>query len=138
MKNRRALNDVEKMRVLLRDRYTCRYCGTKKGPFHIDHVYPHSKGGETSVRNSVTACKRCNLSKHDRVGIWPKPIGYFDNRKVPYLPHVILLTVGLALVGNGFWDIHAPLGNSVFVGDLSMLSGIVALSLALVRMALGW
>jgi hypothetical protein len=64
--------------VFERDGYTCRYCGRKDGPLHADHVYPYTKGGETSIDNMVTACEKCNTSKGSKVGIWPKPIGYFD------------------------------------------------------------
>lgn len=64
--------------VFQRDRYTCRYCGGKKAPFHLDHVYPVAKGGETTVENLVTACDDCNLQKGARVGIWPKPLDYFE------------------------------------------------------------
>ena len=61
-------------RILKRDNYTCRYCGDKSGSFHIDHVYPLSKGGETSYDKLVTACESCNLKKHAKVGIWPKTL----------------------------------------------------------------
>lgn len=67
--------------VLERDGFQCRYCGSKVPPFHLDHVYPYSKGGETTANNLVTACLKCNLQKHSKVGIWPKPIGYFEKRK---------------------------------------------------------
>jgi HNH endonuclease len=67
--------------VLERDGYTCRYCGSKTPPFHLDHVYPFSKGGETSYQNLVTSCEKCNHSKHNKVGIYPKPIGYFEREK---------------------------------------------------------
>lgn len=64
--------------VYRRDNHTCRYCGRKDGPFHCDHVYPESKGGETTADNLVTACSDCNRKKYNHVGIWPKPVGYFD------------------------------------------------------------
>jgi hypothetical protein len=63
-----------KEEVLARDGYACRYCGSMDGPFHMDHVYPVSKGGETSVNNLVTACPRCNVKKHNKVGVWPWPV----------------------------------------------------------------
>lgn len=65
--------------ILRRDGYRCRYCGSKNPPFHLDHVYPVAKGGETTINNLVTACEDCNYQKHDKVGIYPKPVGYFDN-----------------------------------------------------------
>jgi len=64
--------------VFERDAHVCRYCGSTEEPFHADHVYPESKGGETSVHNLVTSCARCNHQKWARVGVWPLPIGYFS------------------------------------------------------------
>ena len=71
--NPRALSKTEREYVMLRDGYMCCYCGTKlpKKEIHIDHVYPYAKGGETTAENSVVSCRRCNLSKSDKVGIWP-------------------------------------------------------------------
>lgn len=63
--------------VYKRDGRTCRYCGDMSGPFHLDHVYPVSKGGETSVGNLVVACQHCNQTKNAKIGIWPMPAGYF-------------------------------------------------------------
>ena len=71
---RDAISAHLRERVLKRDRYTCRYCYSTEGPFHLDHVYPFSNCGETTYNNLVTACARCNLKKHNRVGVWPLPI----------------------------------------------------------------
>jgi 5-methylcytosine-specific restriction endonuclease McrA len=44
--------------------YQCAYCG---GEFeHIDHVKPLSKGGPHCLSNLRPACKKCNLSKHNK------------------------------------------------------------------------
>jgi hypothetical protein len=67
--------------VLERDGHCCRYCGSDSQPFHMDHVYPESKGGETSVDNLVTSCAWCNRTKMVRVGVWPKPVGYFTEQR---------------------------------------------------------
>lgn len=75
---REPIPDNLRRRVFNRDGKKCRYCGKTEGAFHIDHVYPVSKGGETTFENLVVACKGCNLRKHNKVGMWPKPIGYFD------------------------------------------------------------
>lgn len=50
--------------VFGRDGMRCTYCGCTSGPFHIDHIIPHSRGGETAIDNLTVACKPCNLSKH--------------------------------------------------------------------------
>lgn len=51
--------------VLLRDRYTCQYCGKEFAPtfLTLDHVIPISRGGKTQWDNIVTACKACNTKK---------------------------------------------------------------------------
>lgn len=76
------INEKLKQAVLKRDGYRCRYCGVRSKAFHIDHVYPFSKGGETSMKNLVAACPECNLKKHNSLGIFPKPIGFFVFRNV--------------------------------------------------------
>jgi len=42
---RRTLSDKDRAKVLERDGYKCRYCGSTKLPLHVDHIYPWSKGG---------------------------------------------------------------------------------------------
>lgn len=49
--------------VVARDSRTCRYCGTKEGPFDVDHVIPVSRGGGNDPLNLVLACQPCNRSK---------------------------------------------------------------------------
>jgi 5-methylcytosine-specific restriction endonuclease McrA len=64
--------------VLRRDGSLCRYCGIECGSqFDLDHVYPSSLGGKTTVNNLVVACRPCNRAKGARVGIWPKPVTYY-------------------------------------------------------------
>ena len=51
--------------IMLRDAYTCQYCGTLPGRLQltVDHVIPRSRGGAHSWQNLATACKRCNQKK---------------------------------------------------------------------------
>jgi hypothetical protein len=51
--------------VLMRDQYTCQYCGRQlhKDQLTIDHIVPKSKGGENGWLNCVAACKECNRWK---------------------------------------------------------------------------
>jgi 5-methylcytosine-specific restriction endonuclease McrA len=39
-----------KRNVLVRDRFQCAYCGTRKDRLSIDHIIPKSKGGKTNFR----------------------------------------------------------------------------------------
>lgn len=48
--------------VYIRDNHTCQYCGSKKD-LSLDHVFPLSKGGESTWENTVTACLKCNRKK---------------------------------------------------------------------------
>jgi len=52
--------------VFERDLYRCVYCGTHK-ELCADHIYPESRGGETTFENLQTLCRPCNTSKGARV-----------------------------------------------------------------------
>lgn len=53
--------------LLLRDRYTCQYCGAQPpvSELTLDHIVPRSRGGVSSWENLVVACRRCNLRKEN-------------------------------------------------------------------------
>ena len=64
--------------VLVRDDYTCIYCGVKLGAqvrgkilakrdFTIDHIIPRCKGGRDTWSNTACACARCNHRKGNRL-----------------------------------------------------------------------
>jgi hypothetical protein len=114
--------------VLDRDGHQCRYCGTKEGPFHIDHVYPHIKGGVTSYENLVTACAPCNQSKHAHVGMWPKPLGYFRKRHSPYITLITL--VGVVAMMNGAMALRD--GDGIAAGIVFLCGVAVAV------LSIGW
>ena len=88
-----------KQNVFERDNYTCRHCGDKQGPFHADHVYPESKGGETTLANLVTACETCNRRKHAKVGVWPLPVGFFGRMGLGWLDWALAVSILLMLIG---------------------------------------
>lgn len=55
-----------KNNVFIRDDHTCVYCGYRSVSgknLTIDHVVPRSRGGNSTYRNCVTACKTCNNFK---------------------------------------------------------------------------
>jgi hypothetical protein len=56
---------LSRRNILLRDKFTCQYCGSKPplSDLDIDHVTPRSRGGISSWQNLVTACRTCNLRK---------------------------------------------------------------------------
>lgn len=64
--------------VLIRDSYTCIYCGIRLGrmrkgkvlnkrDFTIDHIIPRSKGGRDTWSNTACACSKCNHRKGNRL-----------------------------------------------------------------------
>lgn len=67
-KTPRDINYRLRFKVMQRDNFKCRICGTSpaKDPvvvLHVDHIIPWSKGGETKIDNLQTLCSTCNLGK---------------------------------------------------------------------------
>lgn len=80
MEERRAFNAREKDALYLYADGYCELCG-KPLPrgWHADHIYPHSKGGETHILNGQALCPECNLKKGARspkreLSAWTKPL----------------------------------------------------------------
>ena len=65
----RQTRALSRKNILLRDRYTCQYCGhvLSASELTLDHVTPRSRGGKSSWENLVTSCRRCNNHKGDRL-----------------------------------------------------------------------
>ncbi len=67
-KTKRDINLRLRFMVMQRDNFKCCACGASpaKNPeveLHIDHIFPWSKGGETTIDNLQTLCSKCNLGK---------------------------------------------------------------------------
>lgn len=60
---------LSKANIYKRDGFICQYCGlqTSRARLTIDHIYPKSKGGETSWMNCVASCVTCNTKKADKM-----------------------------------------------------------------------
>ncbi|MEK9767324.1 MAG: HNH endonuclease [Betaproteobacteria bacterium] len=59
---------LTRQNLLLRDDYTCQYCGSTREDLKgqvltKDHVIPKAKGGKDTWSNLVTACHSCNNKK---------------------------------------------------------------------------
>jgi 5-methylcytosine-specific restriction endonuclease McrA len=54
-------------RIYARDGYVCRYCGcTDRDKLTIDHIKPHSLGGDHVPANLQVLCRSCNSRKSTR------------------------------------------------------------------------
>ncbi len=64
--------------VLVRDNYTCIYCGVRPGDlvrgkllskmdFTVDHILPRSRKGKDNWTNTACACYSCNHRKGNRL-----------------------------------------------------------------------
>lgn len=59
---------LSRKNILLRDRYTCQYCGRvlPSSELTLDHVVPRSRGGDSTWENLVACCNPCNNRKGNR------------------------------------------------------------------------
>jgi 5-methylcytosine-specific restriction endonuclease McrA len=67
---RRRITAGVRSKVLARDNYRCRHCGTSAAlgaVLHVDHIIPVSKGGSSDLANVQALCEDCNLGKSDRL-----------------------------------------------------------------------
>lgn len=55
----------------------CVYCGRYPEKPVIEHVIPVSRGGETTIENCITACRKCNSKKGEYTSLETKmPLKY--------------------------------------------------------------
>lgn len=68
LKKRKRSFAASTRNVLIRDNFICQYCGCKLtiNTGTKDHVVPFSRGGPTTMKNLVAACRSCNTRKDDR------------------------------------------------------------------------
>ena len=68
IRRRQEASGMKRMRIYMRDKFRCQYCGEKKaaGELTLDHILPRSRGGDNSPVNIVTACVPCNNRKGNR------------------------------------------------------------------------
>jgi hypothetical protein len=65
----RGIGNSKRFKVLMRDNFSCRYCGVKgdEKKLEVDHIIPRSRGGGNDETNLVTACFECNRGKRDKL-----------------------------------------------------------------------
>lgn len=68
VRRRRQAAGMKRLRVYVRDRFTCQYCGKRKGAdaLTLDHITPRAQGGYSTPENLATACVACNTRKGNR------------------------------------------------------------------------
>ncbi|WGJ13576.1 HNH endonuclease [Methylocapsa sp. D3K7] len=67
-KTPRNVNWKLRAQVLMRDGAQCKLCGASPRDgvkLHVDHIYPWSKGGETTIDNLQILCEVCHIGKCD-------------------------------------------------------------------------
>lgn len=94
-----------KKNVLVRDRYTCIYCGDQSWGLTIDHVIPRSRGGKTDFDNCVACCKNCNTKKGNQT---PREVGMYLKKR-PFQP-TIAEFMRLKLRDSGVYTYLVELG----------------------------
>ncbi len=63
------ITQKKRLAIYLRDGLACCYCGNTVedgAVLTLDHLKPHSKGGNNKETNLVTCCKKCNSSRGNR------------------------------------------------------------------------
>ena len=88
VRRRRQTAGMRRLRIFVRDRFRCQYCGGKPeaSKLSLDHILPRSRAGRSVPENLVTACVRCNTRKGDRTP---------EEARMPLLTAQRALTVGL-------------------------------------------
>ncbi|MGC8603819.1 MAG: HNH endonuclease [Desulfomonilaceae bacterium] len=73
--------------ILIRDAYTCQYCGYNFLPneLTVDHIIPKVQGGENKWTNVVACCRVCNVKKGGRT---PRQAGMSLVRQ-PFKPTIM-------------------------------------------------
>jgi 5-methylcytosine-specific restriction endonuclease McrA len=88
VRKRRNQSGKQRLRILMRDRLRCQYCGARGSQFDLtlDHIVPRSRGGRSDAENLCAACKTCNQRKGDRTP---------DEARMPLLATPSALRYGL-------------------------------------------
>lgn len=103
--------------VLVRDTYTCIYCGAQPGQifkgkplskqdFTVDHILPKSRGGRDTWTNTACACYTCNHRKGDKL---PNEIG-MKLRWEPRTPRTSYLVIAIG-TGPDAWKRYVEIGR---------------------------
>ena len=107
---RRLSIPVTRRTVMIRDNYTCQYCGAQAGKssLTIDHVIPKVRGGTKAWENVVCACTACNIRKGART---PKE-ARMHLRTTPGRPRYVAMVVLSNSPAHQAWSKYLPRGST--------------------------
>lgn len=88
VRKRRNNSGKQRLRILMRDKMRCQYCGVRGNAFDLtlDHIIPRSRGGNSTPENLCAACIDCNQRKGMRTP---------DEARMPLLATPSALRYGL-------------------------------------------
>jgi len=88
VRRRRQAAGMKRLRIYVRDKFTCQYCGKRKvaNELTLDHIMPRAQDGRSTPENLVTACVVCNTRKGNRTP---------EQARMPLLTSQHKLRVGL-------------------------------------------
>ena len=94
--------------VAAKAKFHCEYCHSSEritsGPMHVEHIWPATKGGATTLENLAYACARCNLHKgmrtHYRDPVSQRLVSLFNPRLQKWSRHFTWSTDGARIVGR--------------------------------------
>jgi 5-methylcytosine-specific restriction endonuclease McrA len=96
---------LTRQNIFKRDEFTCQYCGSIKD-LTLDHVIPRSRGGKSTWKNLITACKMCNAKKGNYT---PQEAGMFLS-KLPYKPSYIIFLRDFSGMIRDEWKPYLEVG----------------------------
>lgn len=111
---RRLSIPVTRRTVLIRDNYTCQYCGVQPGKSNltIDHVVPKVRGGTMVWENVVCACRACNTRKGART---PRA-ARMHLRTKPERPRYVAMVVLSNSPAHQAWNKYLPRASAEGAG----------------------
>ena len=88
VRRRRQASGMKRLRIYVRDKFTCQYCGKRKAAdgLTLDHIMPRAQSGHSTPENLVAACVACNNRKGNRTP---------EQARMPLLTSQHKLRVGL-------------------------------------------
>lgn len=118
--------------VLVRDTYTCIYCGVRPGDvlrgkvltktdFTVDHLHPRSRGGRDNWSNTACACYGCNHRKGNRT---PSEAG-MRLLWEPKTPRTSYLVIAIGS-GPDAWRHYIELDQQAQADDSAQVQGSLA------------